>query len=112
MLRKIFNMSLSCLVFKILMAFLGVAGLFIIFDLFPIILGKWKRQDVLVEGERESLTPFQVFFYSMLPLIGCLPGLVFFPETIPFFTLIEVSTFLNLSQYTIIVANVIAVSIL
>ena len=76
--------------FKILMAFLGVAGLFIIFDLFPIILGKWKRQDVLVEGERESLTPFQVFFYSMLPLIGCLPGLVFFPETIPFFTLIEV----------------------
>ena len=76
--------------FKILLSFLGVSCLFILFDFIPLIFKGWKKNDLGLTKKEDGLTVFQVIFYSLMPLIACLPGMFTFGDFIPFFTSIEV----------------------
>ena len=76
--------------FKILLSFLGVACLFLLFDFIPFIFKGWKKKNSELTQREDGLTVFQVIFYSLMPLLACLPGLFTFGDFIPFFTSIEV----------------------
>ena len=73
--------------FKILITFIGIVFLFLLFDVFFNFIGNKKLNDQ--PNDSSSLALFKILLLSFLPLLACLPGLIFFENFIPLFVLQE-----------------------
>ena len=72
--------------FKILLTFLCLVYLFVLFELLPLFNVHLKEP----AASQPGLSQLHILVLSLLPLLGCLPGLFLFGDFIPLFTLIEI----------------------